>query len=161
MDVVDLASHPEVERLRTTKQLPELTCSDLMKKAFYELDFLRLIDQNRHLYYNENFIKYALIRYEKYWMPFLAEKSSQMETDLKFAPPLDIHWVWHVHMLAPVQYSKDCTACVGKSNYQFSYYSRFYVKSILTIKTLDRLWIFGKFQPKKVAQSQIESFWDS
>ena len=119
MDVVELASHPEVERLRTTKQLPELTCSDLMKKAFYELDFLRLIDQNRHLYYNENFIKYALIRYEKYWMPFLAEKSSQMETDLKFAPPLDIHWVWHVHMLAPVQYSKDCTACVGKSNYQW------------------------------------------
>ena len=118
MDVVELASHPEVERLRTTKQLPELSCSDLMKKAFYELDFLRLIDQNRHLYYNENFIKYALIRYEKYWMPFLAEKSSQMETDLKFAPPLDIHWVWHVHMLAPVQYSKDCTACVGKSNYQ-------------------------------------------
>ena len=119
MDVVELASHPEVERLRTTKQLPELTCSNLMKKAFYELDFLRLIDQNRHLYYNENFIKYALIRYEKYWMPFLAEKSSQMETDLKFAPPLDIHWVWHVHMLAPVQYSKDCTACVGKSNYQW------------------------------------------
>ena len=70
-----------------------------MKKALYELDFLQLIDQNRHLYYNEDFIKYSLIRYEKYWMPFLTENSSQIEDDLKFSPPLDIHWVWHVHML--------------------------------------------------------------
>ena len=70
-----------------------------MKKALYELDFLQLIDQNRHLYYNEDFIKYSLIRYEKYWMPFLTENSSQIEDDLQFLPPLDIHWVWHVHML--------------------------------------------------------------
>ena len=76
-----------------------LGCTNLMKKALYELDFLQLIDQNRHLYYNEDFIKYSIIRYEKYWMPFLTENSSQIEDDLKFSPPLDIHWVWHVHML--------------------------------------------------------------
>ena len=27
---------------------------------------------------------------------------------------MDIHWVWHVHMLAPVQYNKDCTATVDR-----------------------------------------------
>ena len=51
---------------------------------------------------------------EKYWMPFLAKHSSTMAGDLKFSPPLDIHWVWHVHMLAPVQYNKDCTATVDR-----------------------------------------------
>ena len=44
-----------------------------------------------------------LCRYEKHWMPFLAEVSSSIETDLNFCPPIDIHWVWHVHMLAPVR----------------------------------------------------------
>ena len=111
MDVVELTSNLELERLLS--QLPELGCPNLLKKSIYELDFLQLIDQNRHLYYDENFVKYSIIRYEKYWMPFLAEFSSQMEEDLKFAPPLDIHWVWHVHMLCPVQYNKDCTATIG------------------------------------------------
>ena len=44
-----------------------------------------------------------ILRYEKHWMPFLAEVSSSIETDLNFCPPIDIHWVWHVHMLAPVR----------------------------------------------------------
>ena len=34
--------------------------------------------------------------------------------DLQYSPPMDIHWVWHVHMLAPVQYNKDCTATVDR-----------------------------------------------
>ena len=33
--------------------------------------------------------------------------SEDYETDLAFLPPLDVHWVWHVHMLAPVQYAQD------------------------------------------------------
>ena len=57
---------------------------------------------------------FAFLFSEKYWMPFLAKHSSTMAGDLKFAPPLDIHWVWHVHMLAPVQYNKDCTATVDR-----------------------------------------------
>ena len=47
-------------------------------------------------------------------MPFLAKNSTSMAKDLEFAPPLDIHWVWHVHMLCPVQYNKDCTATVER-----------------------------------------------
>lgn len=30
------------------------------------------------------------------------------------APPLDIHWVWLVHLLAPQHYMPDCTAVVGQ-----------------------------------------------
>ena len=48
-------------------------------------------------------VKKILCRYEKHWMPLLAEVSSSIETDLNFCPPIDIHWVWHVHMLAPVR----------------------------------------------------------
>jgi hypothetical protein len=33
---------------------------------------------------------------------------------LDFAPPVDVHWVWHVHMLAPVQYRADCQAVAGR-----------------------------------------------
>ena len=47
-------------------------------------------------------------------MPLLAKKCSNWHEDLKLAPPLDIHWVWHVHMLCPVQYNKDCTATVDR-----------------------------------------------
>jgi len=40
--------------------------------------------------------------------------SKNSKTDLEFVPPLDIHWVWHVHMLAPVQYRADCQAIAGR-----------------------------------------------
>lgn len=33
--------------------------------------------------------------------------------DLNIVPPLDVHWVWHTHMLAPQHYQKDCMALVG------------------------------------------------
>ena len=47
-------------------------------------------------------------------MPFLADVSKSIETDVDFAPPLDIHWVWHVHMLAPVSYKMDCINVAGR-----------------------------------------------
>ena len=53
-------------------------------------------------------------RYEKYWLPFISTISTSTETDTEFCPPLDIHWVWHTHMLAPVSYSMDTMAVVGR-----------------------------------------------
>ena len=46
-------------------------------------------------------------RYEKYWIPFILSNSPHYETDVTFLPPLDVHWVWHVHMLAPMNYHQD------------------------------------------------------
>lgn len=109
MDVVNL------HEALNMKELDELQLMDLIPAALNELDFLRFIDSQRKLFYNADFIQYSIIRYEKYWMPLLAKLSNKMENDLHYAPPLDIHWVWHVHMLAPVQYSKDCTAKVSRS----------------------------------------------
>ena len=37
----------------------------------------------------------------------IQSQSQSYVEDLEFSPPLDIHWVWHVHMLAPQHYQHD------------------------------------------------------
>ena len=32
---------------------------------------------------------------------------------MKLIPPLDVGWIWHVHMLAPVMYHEDCVRLIG------------------------------------------------
>jgi len=92
----------------------------------YELEFLKKIDLRRDIYYNAEFVEISIQRYEKYWLPLLASlstdehffdysssasnpnKKAEYGSKMKYAPPTDIHWVWHVHMLAPASYIKDC-----------------------------------------------------
>lgn len=52
-------------------------------------------------------------RYTKCWLP-LAGGNNAREC-VGAAPPLDVHWVWLVHMLAPQHYHKDCVAVTGRS----------------------------------------------
>ena len=47
------------------------------------------------------------LRYEKCWIPFISANSPDFETDKDFSPPVDVRWVWNVHMLAPGQYAED------------------------------------------------------
>ena len=56
----------------------------------------------------------TLSRYEKFWLPLLAEISDSPESDVMWCPPVDVGWVWHTHMLAPVTYSMDCQAIAGR-----------------------------------------------
>ena len=53
--------------------------------------------------------EYAVYRYENFWLPFLAEN-----TELDIVPPLDVHFVWHSHMLAPIAYASDCERLYGR-----------------------------------------------
>lgn len=48
-------------------------------------------------------------RYELFWLPMLAHSPVTEE----IAAPLDIAWVWHVHMLSPISYEKDCSEVVS------------------------------------------------
>ena len=48
-------------------------------------------------------------RYELFWLPLLAQSSVSAD----IAAPLDIAWVWHVHMLSPTSYEKDCNEVVS------------------------------------------------
>ena len=72
MDVVALKEVSKVQEI----ELPTLNgATDLLTDALHELDFLKYIDDHRILYYDEKFIAYSLVRYEKYWMPLLAKVS--------------------------------------------------------------------------------------
>lgn len=113
MEVVNLSQTPHVNAL--LEDLPPLSSDiDLIESSIFELDFLKMVDDKRSLYYDEGFIARSIVRYEKFWIPFLASVSDSSGKDLDFAPPVDIHWVWHVHMLAPVQYRADCLTIAGR-----------------------------------------------
>ena len=49
-----------------------------------------------------------IFRYELFWLPLLAQHPS-----VDLAAPLDIAWVWHVHMLSPLSYERDCNEIVS------------------------------------------------
>ena len=82
---------------------------DLAKAAKNEYYFLRMVDNFPGLF-NAHTLHYAIFRYETYWLPFACK---QPETAV-LAAPLDIAWVWHVHMLAPHAYERDCLNILGK-----------------------------------------------
>lgn len=50
-----------------------------------------------------NLVAEAIRRYEKFWLPL---KGRFNKDDL--IPPLDIYWIWHVHMLSGKDYYDDC-----------------------------------------------------
>ena len=78
---------------------------DLKTAMVKQLKFLRDVDENPWLYSGPN-LRNAIRRYEQCWLPLASH-----HTDLQ--PPLDIHWVWHVHMLAPYFYEEDCLTLVN------------------------------------------------
>ena len=79
---------------------------DLVQAAKNELDFLALVDKHPSLF-SGPVLKNAIRRYEHLWLPLISHhQSTRKRNDL--AAPLDIAWVWHVHMLAPHHYEQDC-----------------------------------------------------
>ena len=78
---------------------------DLPKAMRKQLEFLHEVDANPWLH-SEPYLRNAIRRYETCWLPLAASRS-----DLQ--PPVDVHWVWHVHMLAPYFYETDCLALVN------------------------------------------------
>ncbi len=77
---------------------------NLSKGALYELEFLREIVESQKRLQDPELLKVSLFRYEKLWLPFLNKSSRNFLTDLDFTPPIDVHWIWIVHMLSPQQY---------------------------------------------------------
>ena len=82
---------------------------DLIQTAKTELRFLKNIDDQK-IYYDPDVIQCAIYRYERCWLPLL---SSNADLGLRRRPPLDVHWVWHVHMLSPTKYAEDCKRLHG------------------------------------------------
>ena len=83
---------------------------DLVQATKNELDFLQQVDECPSLY-KSSALKNAIRRYEVFWLPLAAREGYGSRF---LAAPLDIAWVWHVHMLSPYNYEQDCLNCVSK-----------------------------------------------
>ena len=79
----------------------------LNEAALYELELLRTVYSDKFLRHPA-VVQNAIYRYENYWLPFLNRHSTCETGDLEFAAPLDILWIWHTHMLSPLNYKKNC-----------------------------------------------------
>ena len=84
---------------------------DLIRATRNELAFLEEVDEYRNLYRGP-VVREAIRRYELLWLPLTA--NSRHYSSSQLAAPLDVAWVWHVHMLAPYYYAQDCLNIVGK-----------------------------------------------
>jgi len=89
----------------------ELGGLDLVQGAKNLLDFLGLVDEHPSLF-SGPVLKNAIRRHEHLWLPLIALQQ-RMYGRTNLAAPLDIAWVWHVHMLAPHHYEKDCDNIVS------------------------------------------------
>lgn len=69
------------------------------------LSFLDEVDQYPCLYFNHQILTNAIRRYEQLWIPLLLSIPAIQR--LKLAPPVDIEWVWHCHLLCPHVYVND------------------------------------------------------
>ena len=97
---------------------------DLLAASQREANFLRMIDRKAPILYEEDVIRNAIRRYESCWLPlqvcmcntgvtlhlFLLQATHR---DTNIIPPLDVHWIWHCHMLSPTHYRQDCESLVG------------------------------------------------
>ncbi|XP_045161890.2 uncharacterized protein LOC123526677 [Mercenaria mercenaria] len=80
---------------------------DLLPQVSKHIEFLERVAEVPDLK-DENVLRRAVYRYEKYWLPLAA-----VHRDKCLAAPLDIEWIWHCHMLSPNNYESDCISLVG------------------------------------------------
>ena len=82
---------------------------NLVEEAQKQLAFLMDIESVSDSLHQPHVIRNAIRRYETIWLPLVAEHRFEC-----LEPPLDVHWVWHVHMLCPLKYATDTQAAAGR-----------------------------------------------
>ncbi len=82
---------------------------DLITEAQFQLTFLRDVDDQSNVIHQRHVVLNAIRRYENMWLVLAAKHDNK---DLQ--PPLDVHWVWHCHMLSPRRHAEDCLNLVKK-----------------------------------------------
>lgn len=134
MDVVELDKELQTHITQLIDGIRLAPFINFKSACNYELEFLKDVELGRDIYYDAEYLEISVRRYERYWLPLLASLTTENDTPsvgstntsdinkplngftkMIYAPPTDIHWVWHVHMLAPVSYIADC-----KVNHTFS-----------------------------------------
>lgn len=82
---------------------------ELADGAAHLWEFLRLVDDHPWLYEGLH-VHNAVRRYELFWLPMVAKADPR----IPLAPPLDIKWIWYVHMISPYAYNRDCLHKFGR-----------------------------------------------
>ena len=93
-----------------TRLAHRLNANHLIQAASNVLNFLELVDEFPGLYAGP-ILRNAIRRYEVFWLPLAAKQGRESKL---LAAPLDIAWVWYVHMLTPQKYEQDCMSCVSQ-----------------------------------------------
>ena len=92
---------------RQSTQFCQLLGIDLVQAAKNELAFLEEVAEYPNLC-SGPVVREAIRRYELLWLPLASRHLLDSQA------PLDVAWVWHVHMLAPYYYQQDCLNILGK-----------------------------------------------
>lgn len=91
-------------RLSAVKENLNERTKRLVQQSLNLIEFLEDVHAVQVLYSGDIANK-AIYRYEKYWLPFLAQNMIKWQ---EIYPPLDVAWIWHCHMLCPTAYAEDC-----------------------------------------------------
>ena len=57
------------------------------------LEFLKEIDDNGHLFYEESYVRNSIRRYERFWIPMIIKLSDNEIDDLLYEPPLGKYFI--------------------------------------------------------------------
>ena len=81
---------------------------------FAHIKFLKAVNSSEHLK-QPHILLNALRRYEVFWLPLLVKHESETTNNTApvLQPPLDVEWMWHVHLLAPYEYENNCNALIS------------------------------------------------
>ena len=82
---------------------------DLLHCTSAYREFLKRCGACAYLH-DDGWLQRAVYRYEVFWMPLLSIWNNT--GDLQ--PPLDVHWVWHAHLLRSAEYAEYCRSRFGK-----------------------------------------------
>uniref|UniRef100_A0A914CSV5 Uncharacterized protein n=1 Tax=Acrobeloides nanus TaxID=290746 RepID=A0A914CSV5_9BILA len=93
---------------RFVEDFNEQSSIDLVQASINEAYFLSYVNESERFLFEENVLENAIRRYETCWLPMQAKNPN-----LELIPPLDVHFIWHCHMLRPLSYRKDCISIVG------------------------------------------------
>ncbi|CAD5123948.1 unnamed protein product [Dimorphilus gyrociliatus] len=72
--------------------------------------FLKKIFAIESLKRDDSVIRNAVRRYETIWLRLLKEEGDRSK---EINPPLDVEWIWTVHMTYPKEYRSDCKNLIG------------------------------------------------
>ena len=103
---VSLGGHPgKADTVTAAEAIKQRLLNTLPSRALQHLAFIRLVDAHADTLYDKNVVRLAVARYELLWLPLYRDHcqsaSGSVGRAAAMAPPLDIAFAMHCHLLNP------------------------------------------------------------